>query len=116
MESTRLQKVSRLIQKEIGIMFQRESHTICNGKMVTVTAVRVSPDLGIAKVYISIFPSENTKETLFHIKNSTKTIRHNIGLNMKNQLRILPELEFFIDDSLDYIEKIEKLIKPRKTP
>lgn len=114
MESTRLQKVSRLVQKELGILFQRESNTICNGKMVTVTTVRVSPDLGIAKVYLSIFPSENLKETLTHIKSQTKTIRHNIGLKMRNQLRILPDLEFFIDDSLDYIEKIEKLIKPPK--
>ncbi len=68
MESYRLQKVSRLIQKELGIIFQRESHTICNGKMVTVTAVRVSPDLGIAKVYIKYISIRESKETLIHIK------------------------------------------------
>jgi ribosome-binding factor A len=116
MESTRLLKISRLLQKEIGTLLQRESRTICNGKMVTVTTVRVSPDLSLAKVYISIFPSENSKETLNHIKDQIKLIRHKIGLNVRNQLRILPELEFFIDDSLDYIEKLEKLIKPSKNP
>lgn len=114
MESTRLQKISRLLQKELGILFQRESHAVCNGKMVTVTSVRVSPDLGLAKVYISIFPSDQIEETLFQIKNQTKYIRHNIGHIMRNQLRIVPEFEFFVDDSLDYIEKIEKLIKPSK--
>jgi ribosome-binding factor A len=116
MESTRLLKVSRLLQKEISTLFQRESHSVCKGKMVTVTKVRVSPDLGIAKVYISIFPSDNTKETLSHIKDHTKLIRHNIGQKMRNQLRVIPELEFFIDDSLDYIEKIEKLIHTPKNP
>jgi ribosome-binding factor A len=114
MESTRLQKVSRLIQKELGTLFQRESLTLCNGKMVTVTRVRVTPDLGVAKVYISIFPSDQTEETLLHIKNQTKAIRHKLGHNVRNQLRILPELIFYIDDSLDYIEKIEKLINPTK--
>jgi len=114
MESLRLQKVSRLLQKELGTLFQRESHSICDGKMVTVTNVRVSADLGVAKIYISIFPSDNKQATLLHIKSQTKSIRHNIGQQMRHQLRILPELEFFVDDSLDYIENIDRLINPPK--
>ena len=111
MESTRLQKVSRLLQKELGIYFQRESHAICGGQMVSVTSVRVSPDLGVAKVYISIFPSDKSKETLLLIKSHVKAIRYHLGQEVHKQLRVVPELDFFIDDSLDYIEKIENLLK-----
>jgi ribosome-binding factor A len=111
MESTRLQKVSRLLQKELGTFLQRESLNICGGKMVSVTAVRVSPDLGIARVYLSVFPSEKTSETLDQIKSHTKSIRYALGKNVRNQMRIIPELDFYIDDSLDYIEKIEGLLK-----
>ncbi len=111
MESTRLQKVARLLQKELGNYFQRESLTVCAGQMVSVTTVRVSPDLGIAKVYISIFPSEKSKETLTLIKTQTRSIRYHLGQLVHNQLRVVPDLEFFVDDSLDYIEKIENLLK-----
>jgi ribosome-binding factor A len=116
MESLRLQKISRLIQKELGTLFQRESKTICGGKMVTVTTVRVSPDLGIAKIYLSIFPSDAIKDTFSLIQAHSKNIRHLLGQKTRNQLRIVPELEFFIDDSLDYINKIEGLLRPPKSP
>jgi ribosome-binding factor A len=112
MESLRLQKISRLIQKELSILFQRESKMICGGKMVTVTAVRVSPDLAIAKIYLSIFPSNTIKDTFSLIQAHSKSIRHQLGQKTHNQLRVIPELEFFIDDSLDYIDKIEGLLKP----
>jgi ribosome-binding factor A len=111
MESTRLQKVSRLLQKELGTFLQRESQIVCGGNMVSVTAVRVSPDLGIAKIYLSVFPSEKTDETLEKIKSHTKNIRYVLGKNVRNQMRVIPELDFYIDDSLDYIEKIEGLLK-----
>lgn len=114
MESTRLQKISRLLQKEMSTLFQRESRAFCNGKMVSVTKVRVSPDLGVAKFYISIFPPEKSEDTLSLIKAQTKAIRYALGQEIHNQLRVIPDLEFFIDDSLDYIEKIEKLIHPPK--
>ena len=78
MESTRLQKVSRLLQKELGTYFQRESLNICGGKMVTVTTVRVTPDLGLAKVYLSIFPSVKPEETLEMIKTHTRSIRYDL--------------------------------------
>ena len=111
MESTRLQKVSRLLQKELGTYFQRESVTICGGQMVSVTSVRVSPDLGVAKIYLSIFPSPKSNDTLLLIKSHVKVIRYQLGQKVHNQLRVVPELIFFIDDSLDYVEKIEELLK-----
>jgi ribosome-binding factor A len=111
MESTRLQKVSRLLQKELGGIFQRESLTFCAGKMVTVTTVRTTPDLGKAKIYLSIFPNTNNNDTLILIKSHTKSVRYELGKIVHNQMRVIPELEFFIDDSLDYAEKIETLLK-----
>ncbi|MGC8802485.1 MAG: 30S ribosome-binding factor RbfA [Bacteroidales bacterium] len=110
-ESTRQLKVGRLIQRELALYFQREQSTICLGSMVTVTVVRVTPDLSIARVYLSIFPSQRAKETLDSINLHNKAIRYYLGTQVRNQLRIVPELEFFIDDSLDYFEKIDKLLK-----
>ena len=111
MESTRQQKVNRLIQKEIGSLLQRESHQICGGKMVTVTSVRMTPDLAVARVNLSIFPSNANAEVLSLIKSQMNHIRNELGRSVRNQLRIVPNLEFFIDDSLDYIEKIDQLLK-----
>jgi ribosome-binding factor A len=110
MESTRLSKVSRQIQKDLGEIFQRQAQSFM-GKMVTVTAVRVSPDLSLAKVYVSIFPTEKKEETLELIKQQTKAIRYDLGQRIRNQMRIVPELAFYIDDSLDYIENIDRLLK-----
>lgn len=110
-QSTRQQKVGRLIQRELAIYFQHEMQTICLGSMVTVTNVRVTPDLSIARVYLSIFPSHKAQEVLTSIQAAYKSIRFYLGNQVRNQLRIIPELEFFIDDSLDYIEKIDKLLK-----
>jgi ribosome-binding factor A len=110
-ESTRQHKVSRLIQKELGTYLQRERLAVCGGRMISVTNVRISPDLGVAKVYLSIFPSENVNDILKFIKTHTKSIRHYLGTQVKSQLRVVPELDFFIDDSIDYFEKIEGLLK-----
>lgn len=111
MEGTRLNKVSRQIQKDLGEILQRQSQSLFMGKMITVTTVRVSPDLGIAKVYVSIFPTENKESTLAIIKQNSKAIRFELGQRIKNQMRIVPELAFYIDDSLDYIENIDRLLK-----
>lgn len=111
MEGTRLQKVERLVQKDLGEIFQHESSKFSPGKMITVTRVKVSPDLSLAKVFVSIFPSTNTEQTLNGILSQAKTIRHQLGQRVRHQLRIVPELAFFIDDSLDYIEKIDNLLK-----
>jgi ribosome-binding factor A len=111
MEGTRLSKVSRLLQKDLGDIFQREGVTLFRGKMITVTSVRVSPDLALAKVYISIFPTDKKDDVLQTVKQHTKTIRHELAQRVKHQLRVIPELAFFLDDSLDYIENIDKLLK-----
>lgn len=109
-ETTRQKKVSRLIQKELGNYFQRNSTTYGN-KIITVTVVRISPDLSVARIYLSIFPVKTGENILKDIKSHNNIIRHYLGTQVKNQLRIVPELNFFIDDSLDYIEKIDGLLK-----
>ena len=110
METTRQSKVSRLLQKDLGLIFQQEGRNLFGGKMISVTTVRISPDLGLAKVYLSIFPSDKTEETLELVKMNTKNIRRILGSRVGKQLRIVPELAFYIDDSLDYIENIDNLL------
>jgi ribosome-binding factor A len=111
MESTRQNKVARLIQKDLGEIIQQLGKPALQGRMVTVTVVRMSPDLSVAKIYLSIFPSEERLQYLEHLKQYNKIIRNQLGQRVKNQLRIVPELVFFIDDSLDYVEKIDQLLK-----
>lgn len=110
MENTRLNKIGRLLQKELGEMFQRQTQG-APGTLISVSAVRVSPDLSVAKVYLSIFPSDRGEELLKSIKGNSKSIRYDLGQRVRMQLRRIPELVFFIDDSLDYIENIDKLLK-----
>ncbi len=82
-----------------------------HGVMVSVTRARVSPDLSICTAYLSIFPSEKSEEILANIKSNEKSIRYELGTKVRNQLRIIPELRFFLDDSLDYLEHIDELLK-----
>jgi ribosome-binding factor A len=110
MESTRQNKINRLLQKELGDIFQKQTKGM-PGVLVSVSAVRVSPDLSVARAYLSIFPSEKGSEILEAIKVNTKAIRYDLGQRVRMQLRKIPELTFFIDDSLDYIEKIDNLLK-----
>lgn len=110
METTRQNKIARLLQKELSELFQRQTQAI-HGVLVSVSAVRISPDLSIAKAYLSIFPSDKAEEILKNINDNTKSIRYEIGTKVRFQLRIIPEFKFFIDDSLDYIEKIDSLLK-----
>ncbi|MBQ4035554.1 MAG: 30S ribosome-binding factor RbfA [Paludibacteraceae bacterium] len=109
MDSTRQSKIDRLVQKELGSLFQKMTNTL-GGTIVSVTSVKVSSDLSIARVRLSIFPTNKVEETMALIKNSAKGIRFELGLRVKNQLRILPELTFFHDDSIDYIENIDRLL------
>ena len=81
------------------------------GVLVSVSAVRISPDMSIARVYLSVFPSEKAEEIVKNINDNMKTIRYELGTRVRHQLRIIPELKFFVDDSLDYIEKIDSLLK-----
>lgn len=110
MESQRQSKVARLIQKELGDIFQKQGNNLFGGGMISVTVVRMTPDLGIAKVYISIFPPQRRKEIFETVNHQTKTLRHELGRRVKNQLRHVPELNFYIDDSLDYVQRIDDLL------
>lgn len=112
METTRQNKVARLIQKDLSTIFQEETRKT-RGVLVSVSAVRVSPDLSIAKAYLSIFPSEKAQELLDNINAQATQIRFKLGTLERHQLRIIPELRFFIDDSLDYIENIDRLLKDK---
>jgi len=110
MESTRLKKIGRLLRKELGDIFLKQTKGM-PGTLISVSAVRVSPDLGIAKVYLSIFPSEKGPEILKAIQANVKAVRFDLGQRVHLQLRKIPELSFYIDDSLDYIENIDNLLK-----
>ena len=111
MESTRQKKVSRLIQKEVADIFLKRGSELAHGKMVSVTKVRMSPDLSFAKVFISIYPSTGQDDVLKAIQDHSTKIRFEMGQKIRKQLRIVPEIAFFVDDSLDYIDKIDKLLK-----
>ena len=110
MTSTRQQKVSRLLQKELGPIFQQMAPEF-EGNMITVTVVRISPDLSVAKVYLSIFPGKNKEEVLEKIREKTPAVRGLLGNIIRNQVRIIPALYFYLDDSLDYIDNIDRLLK-----
>lgn len=110
MEGTRLSKIERLIQKELGDIFQKQTQAM-PGTLISVSVVRVSPDLSVARAYLSIFPSEKSKDLLEAIRTNTKAIRYDLGQRIRLQVRKIPELSFFIDDSLDYIEHIDQLLQ-----
>lgn len=110
MQETRQNKIARLLQKELSLIFQAQTRQM-RGTMVSVTRVKVSPDLGICTAHLSVFPSEKGEEILNNIRNNDKQVRYELGTRVRNQLRIIPELRFFLDDSLDYIERIDELLK-----
>ena len=110
METTRQNKISRLIQKELSEIFLLQTKSM-NGVLVSVSAVRISPDMSIARVYLSVFPSERSQEIVKNINDNMKSIRYELGTRVRHQLRIIPELKFFVDDSLDYAERIDELLK-----
>jgi ribosome-binding factor A len=111
MTTNRQEKVSRLLQKELGKYLQRSGPDITGGKMITVTVVRISPDLGIAKVYLSVFPGEGAEECVNAISEKAGLVRSEMGKRLRNQLRHIPQFAFYLDDSLDYIDRIEDLLK-----
>jgi len=110
MESTRQNKVSRLLQKDLGEIFQREGTAKFHGAMVTVTKVNVTKDMSIAKVFLSLFATADKAALLKKIQEHTPEFRFKLGKRIGKQVRIIPELHFFLDDSLDYIDHIEKLL------
>ena len=113
MESKRQAKIARLLQKELSEIFRRQTSAL-GGVLVSVSAVRVTSDLSIAKVYLSIFPSERSAEILENIKKQSKTVRYELAQAVKEVLRKCPDLQFYLDDSLDYIENIDRLLGPHK--
>lgn len=116
MDSVRQQKYSKLIQKELGELFQREGRNWYGNHFITVTGVKVTPDLGLARVQVSIFKAPDPKLILKDIKTHLSEIRKELGLRIGKQARIVPQLEFFIDNSLDYVEHIDKLFKNLHIP
>lgn len=109
METKRQAKISRLLQKELSEIFRRQTAGL-GGVLVSVSVVRVSPDLGVAKAYLSIFPSEKSAEILENINAQSKSVRYELAQIVRQVLRKCPELQFYLDDSLDYIENIDKLL------
>ena len=109
MDNNRLQKVNRLIQKELGDLLLVEAKKM-PGVLISVTNVRVSADLSVAHAYLSIFPSGKSEELVSNINENVKTVRYDLGKKLRNQLRVIPELTFHIADSLDYIKNIDKLL------
>ncbi|MBQ4344930.1 MAG: 30S ribosome-binding factor RbfA [Muribaculaceae bacterium] len=110
METTRQAKIARLLQKELSEIFRQQTAKT-QGVLVSVSAVRVSPDLSIARVYLSIFPSDKAEVLIESINKSAREIRYELAQKVRYQLRKTPELSFFIDDSLDYIANIDSLLK-----
>ncbi|MDR2868792.1 MAG: 30S ribosome-binding factor RbfA [Bacteroidales bacterium] len=110
MDNTRQQKIAKLIQKELADIFLQDGLALYKS-MITVTKTTVSSDLSIARGYLSLFQAADPDAVMKEIRTNTKDIRFRLGQKVKHQLRIVPQLEFFIDDSLDYLEKIEKLLQ-----
>lgn len=114
MDSTRQQKYARLIQKEIGTIFQRKGMDFYGRAFVTVTGAKVSPDLGLAYIYLSVFGSKDAQGVVDQVSSHNKEIRRELGNKIRHQARIIPELRFFLDETLDYAEKINKLLDETK--
>lgn len=111
MENTRQQKIAKQIQRDMAEIFQKEGADVVRGTMVTVTEVRMSPDLGYAKVYLSVFPFEKSAAIMEAVEAQNWFLRRELGRRIRNQLKSVPELQFFLDDSLEYIEHIDKALK-----
>lgn len=111
MDSLRQNKVNSLLQQEMAAVIQGHNRNILPGGLITVTGVRVSPDLGLAKVYLSFFPAKDKQAVLQHVRDMTPKLRGELGHRIGKHLRIIPELNFYLDDSLDQAEEINKLLK-----
>ena len=111
METTRQQKIAKQIQKDVAEIFQKEGAPIVRDSLVTVTAVRISPDFSYAKIYVSIFPFEQSGEVMKRLEHQNWFIRRALGQRLRNQLKNVPEIQFLLDDSLEYIEHIEQALK-----
>ena len=106
--TTRQQKIARQIQKDTADIFARELAGKLRGVMTTVTTVRVSPDFGYAKIYVSVFPFGEAQRVMQILDEESWLVRRSLGQRIRHQLKVVPELQFFLDDSLEYIENIER--------
>ncbi len=111
MASTRQLKVAREIQKEMAEIIRGKGMAAYQGALVSVSEVKISPDLSVAKIYVSIFPSDKGRAVMGILDESSRALRGELGNRMRNQLRIVPEINFFLDSSLDYAEHIDELLK-----
>ena len=110
METTRQNKVCRLIQKELSEIFLLQTKSM-NGVLVSVSAVRISPDMSIVRAYLSVFPSGRAEEIVKNINDNSKSIRYELGNRVRHQLRIIPELHFHLDETIDKMARIDELLK-----
>ena len=113
MASLRQEKVAKLIQRDLAVIFQEQARELFGGAFITVTVVRMSPDMGVAKVFLSFFANAGTNkdELLAMVRSKAPAVRGLLGRKIGKQVRSIPELFFFIDDSLDYAIKIDNLLK-----
>ncbi len=111
MESQRQQKISRLIQREVGDILQKDMNNLGLGAMLTVTKVTVTSDLSLAKAYVSLLAADDHAKVIANLNKHKKEVRYVLGQRVRNQLRVIPSLQFFEDDSLDYLENIERILK-----
>ncbi|MFI5157991.1 MAG: 30S ribosome-binding factor RbfA [Sphingobacteriales bacterium] len=109
MESKRQQKFAGVIQEDLAAILQREGSNYLPNTMVTITKVRVTPDLAIARVFLSFFNNTDSQLALQTIKLHASEIRYKLGSRIKDQVRIIPQLEFFIDDTSDYVDRMDKI-------
>lgn len=116
-ESQRQKKIGSVLQRDLVDVLQgAATQGGMHGVIISVTKVKVTVDLGVAKVYLSIFPNDKAKELLAGIKSNTPLIRHELAQRTKHQLRRMPNLEFFVDDTLEYIDQIDKSLKGEENP
>ncbi|MES2376394.1 30S ribosome-binding factor RbfA [Mucilaginibacter sp. UYCu711] len=109
MESKRQQKFAGVIQEDLAAIFQREGMNYLPNTMVTITKVRVTPDLAIARVFLSFFNTANNAQALQTVKLHASEIRYKLGSRIKDQVRVIPQLEFFIDDTSEYVDRMDKI-------
>jgi ribosome-binding factor A len=110
-ETNRQRKIAGVLQKDLVDVLQKAAQDGMKGVLISVSKVHVTSDLGVAKIYLSIFPSENRNEIVKGVQSNTATIRYEMAKRTRNQLRRMPELLFFGDDTLDYLEEIDKSLK-----
>ena len=110
-QSTRQQKVARQVQRDLAEIIRARGMAAYDGAMLTVSGVKITPDLALAKVYVSVFPSAKATDVMEQLEEETSRLRGELGRRVSKQLRIVPELVFYLDDSLDYVEHIDELLK-----